>query len=116
MNYISYERSIKHCTVKLKDIDFPKHFKIGFLRGSVDTDGCVSNKHKKRIRIMHFTTSKTLAKQIKLIAKEFNINGNIYKPKRKENEKIIYVFQVFQRDVKRFLKIVKPFKIRNLGL
>ncbi len=40
-NYLTYDAPMKHFTVKLNTLNLPNDFKIGFLRGLVDTDGSV---------------------------------------------------------------------------
>ena len=45
--YIDYLPQRKHVTVHLKTLEIPSAFKIGFLRGLFDTDGCVYlDKHR----------------------------------------------------------------------
>ena len=112
-NYIIYKRETKHNTVKLKTLNLPKHFKIGFLRGLVDTDGTVC-KYDNRIRVIYYTTSKILAKQIKLLLKDIEVKSEVYMTK-KQGYKDLYMVQLSQKDVIKFLNKVRPYKQRRLG-
>lgn len=113
LNYLIYKRETKHDTVKLKTLNLPKNFKIGFLRGLVDTDGTVC-KYDNRIRVIYYTTSKILAKQINLLLKDFQIKSGVYITK-KEGYKDLYMVQLSQKDVIKFLKIIKPYKQKRIG-
>ena len=113
-NYIKYNRHKKHDTVRLKTTDLPNHFKIGFLRGLIDTDGtiCICD---NRIRIMYYTTSNELAKQIKSLLEAFQIEIGLYKAIRK-NRKDLYTIQVLKTSTDKFLKLIKPYKFKSKGL
>src|SRR3989344_1607252 len=91
-NYLSYIAKHKHDTVKLKNLKLSKRFKIGFLRGWIDTDGTVCQT-KNGLKIAIYTTSKIMAKQIKILFKDLNINTNIYKSIRPPY-KDIYIINV----------------------
>ncbi len=114
-NYLIYNKSHKHDTVKLKKINFSNAFKIGFLRGLVDTDGTVCN-YNNRVRISYYSTSKSLIKQIYKFLQELNIQSNIYKIKSKLDYKDIYHCQIFQNDTNKFIKKIRPFKALKLGV
>jgi hypothetical protein len=113
-NYLSYNCHIKHCTVKLKD-HCSSAFKIGFLKGMFDTDGCLSfNRSEKRFRAVYYTTSKELARQINSILNELNIRNSIYVIDRKDrDEKTIYHVSVLGGSIHRFIKRIKPFKAQR---
>lgn len=116
-NYIDYVPQTKHSTVKLRDIDFPKEFKIGFIRGFLDTDGCISLTKDRRTRIVFTTTSKDLAEQIKQILLEFGLQANTRLLKRKEkNLKDCYHTYLFNGSVESFIDIFKPYKAKVKGL
>ena len=117
-NYLDYTPQIKHCTVKLKSLEFPKEFKIGFLRGLLDTDGTVHfSKQSKRHRIVFYTTSGELSKQISAILNEIGVANGVYVNKRKgRNEKPVYSVSVFSKYTDTFINIVKPLKARLDGL
>lgn len=110
-NYLSYDRQIKHCTVKLrKNCSFS--FKIGFLKGMFDTDGCLSfNRSEKRLRASYYTTSKELALQINSVLNELKIKNSVYTIDRKDrDEKTIYNVNILKEGVHKFINIVKPMK------
>ena len=110
-NYIAYDSHSKHDTVKLKTLDLPKPFKIGLLRGILDTDGTISER-KSGLRIHYYTTSKVLARQIKILLKEFNIAANIYILKRKGLKDLCEI-NVLQAGVLKFIKVIQPYKARR---
>ncbi len=110
-NYLSYDRQIKHCTVKLRN-NCSFAFKIGFLKGMFDTDGCLKHVPKeKRTRIFYSTTSKVLASQISSILYRLNIQNSIYVRDRKPiNEKTIYIVNIPKPATHKFINVVKPMK------
>lgn len=114
-NYLDYVPQIKHSTVKLKSLDFPRGFKRGFLRGLIDTDGSISFiKNEKRIRITFYTTSKELAYQICSILFEFKINNSLHVQKREHrDEKPVYSVIVWKDSTDRFINLIKPLKART---
>lgn len=111
-NYLEYEPKSKHNTVKLKTIKLPYLFKIGFIRGLIDTDGTIGC-YNNRVEIRFYTTSKILAKQTKTILKDLKINTSVYVTKRK-NWKDLYNVQILQKDTVNFLKLIKPYKMRKI--
>lgn len=115
-NYLSYDCHIKHCTVKLKE-QCSSAFKIGFLKGMFDTDGCFSlNNPERRARVSYCTTSEELAKQITLILNGLNVKNSIYVIDRKDrNEKTVYNVNVLKAGINRFIKVVKPMKALRAG-
>lgn len=113
-NYIDYDKHSKHNTVKLRTILLPTPFKIGLLRGLVDTDGTVCKCKDGRIRIQYYTTSEVLAEQIKGLLQEFNITCFISKSIRYKL-KDIYQVGVYKKDVVRFIKQIQPYKAINMG-
>lgn len=113
-NYLDYIPSIKHCTVQLKSIKFPRKFKIGFLRGLLDTDGTIYKGHNQ-IRISYCTTSKNLAHQVSQLLEEERIVNSIYVINRKyRNEKTVYHVSILKNSVDKFISIVKPLKSRTV--
>ena len=114
--YLDYNCHIKHSTVKLKSLDAPLEFKIGFIRGLLDTDGCIFySKKEKRTRISFMTTSEELAKQVKIILNnDFDIPANIYLIRREhKGEKDIYNINVLSKGIGKFLRIFRPFKAKK---
>ncbi|HKZ49583.1 MAG TPA: LAGLIDADG family homing endonuclease [Candidatus Nanoarchaeia archaeon] len=114
-NFIHYDKHRKHDTVSLKALKLPLRYKIGFLRGLLDTDGTVCQERAtNRIKIVYYTTSNALAKQILKILREMRIACGISKVVRK-GWKDLYNVYVLQHDVDKFLKLIKPFKARKFG-
>ena len=113
-NYLEYIPQVKHSTVKLKSNTFSTEFKIGFLRGMLDTDGCVRNlPHEKRTRIFFCTTSKELSIQIRNILNEFRINNGRYVSIRKyRNEKPVYYVNIWKYSADKFINLIKPLKAK----
>lgn len=115
-NYIEYDSKIKHCTVRLKDIKMPLKFKIGFIRGLVDTDGSILyDNHDRAIRIFFYTTSKHLIEQIGLILRELNVDYGYFQRLDKRGFKPMHIIRLKKCHVDKFLKIVKPYKQKLLG-
>lgn len=115
-NYLSYEPSIKHCTVQLK-----KHcssaFKIGFLKGMFDTDGCYCHdRFNERLRVFYSTTSRELAAQIGVMLEDLGIVHSV-RPRysKNPNEKIVYIVGVWSAGTNRFINVVKPMKALRAG-
>jgi intein/homing endonuclease len=113
-NYLKYDPPKKHCTVKLKTLEMPIHFKIGFLRGIVDTDGSVRYcKHGNRVRVAFYTTSRELHEQCRAILKELDIPFGFHTI-QEEGFKLKYVIQLHQGGVMKFLEVIQPFKLKYL--
>lgn len=119
--YMDYKPQIKHCTVHLKRIDFPLNFKIGFLRGLIDTDGhCSYSEKDRRWRIIYYTTSKKLADDICCILSELFITHGMSRLIRKNHRKDgffkpIYHIYIWKRSADRFINIIKPRKLGRMG-
>ncbi|MDO8538381.1 MAG: LAGLIDADG family homing endonuclease [archaeon] len=114
-NYIDYIPQIKHCTVRLKNLDFPKKFLIGFLRGLLDTDGTIALCKDRKFRIGYYTTSHSLAQQIKEILCIFDIKCGSCVSKRL-GYKDLYQVYILAGSNMLFLETIKPFKQKRLGL
>lgn len=116
-NFISYVPSHKHDTVKIREENVTDEFKIGFLRGMIDTDGTIwYSLNKQRVRIVYYTTSKELALQISTYVSELNIEHRIYPYQHKNPKfKLIYRISLWQSGAYRFINKVKPFKAKSLG-
>ncbi len=117
-NYLDYIPSVKHSTVKLKTLDLPIPFKIGFLKGLIDTDGSVLyKKDRKKIRVDFSTTSKELASHVCRLLEELGVSyGLTLRDKSLKNEKNVHLIYILTRDTDKFLNIVKPFKLKKFGL
>lgn len=115
-HYLDFEDSSKCDTVKLKEISSNKKFLVGFLRGLLDTDGCIHvRKDNGSLRITYCTTSEELSKQIKTILSGFKIKSSISLNirNRGRNEKPTYYVSIWKRDVDTFLKLVDPYKLKK---
>ncbi len=110
-NYLSYDRKIKHCTVKLND-DCSSAFKMGFLKGMFDTDGCYSDRgRKKSAKLFYTTTSKILAQQMSVMLNDLKIENSVYvRTNRLGKWRIVYVVNILAKDRNRFINLVKPMK------
>ncbi len=109
-NYLTYEPQVKHCTVRLKLNKLPMKFKIGFLRGLFDTDGCLKYiPLEKRTRLYYTTTSRILAKQVSLTLNKLEIKNSIY-VRTPINEKTVYVVNIPKPATHKFINVVKPMK------
>ena len=116
-NYLSYIPSHKHNTVRLLNLDIPTPFKIGLLRGLIDTDGCVSLDKGKYPRVSFTSTSLQLASQFQFLLQGFSIEPHIYFLTPTRGYKPTYLVQIGKRDsVDRLLSIIKPYKAKKLGL
>ena len=98
----------KSRTVFLKNRIYPKEFKIGFLRGFIDSDGYIS-----KDKINFSSASKKIMEQTKqflldLGFKEFRFK--FYKEKR-PNRVGMYHINLRKQDRSKFLKVINP---RNL--
>ncbi|MBI4210700.1 MAG: hypothetical protein HY544_04315 [Candidatus Diapherotrites archaeon] len=112
MSYLDYVPQIKHCTVKLKRADFPREFKIGFLRGLVDTDGTICRCKDKRIRIAFYTTSESLANQTKSLLAEFGFHS-FTSVNHRANLKDCHSTYLLSRSVGSFIELIRPYKARK---
>ncbi|MDO8481397.1 MAG: LAGLIDADG family homing endonuclease [Nanoarchaeota archaeon] len=113
--FLDYERPSKHDTVRVKEDKTTPEFKIGFLRGMFDTDGCLfCVPHEKRVRLFYTTTSKELASQISIFLTELGIEHRVYTRLRKV-WKTIYTVNIWKSSAYRFINKVKPFKAQILG-
>lgn len=102
------ESSRKTYTVSLRTRKHSDKFAIGFLRGSIDSDGHIS-KHN----ISFASVSKQLIEDISSFLSRFSIKHNIrtYKEKR-ANRKDIQHITVSWTDHDRFLNLVEPRKLK----
>ncbi len=114
-NYLKYDCRNKHNTCQLRGVSLNRMFKIGFLRGFFDTDGCLSTSNN-RLRAFYYTTSKELVYQMKVILEELGISSIVWCKKRKNPEwKDLFVLRIREREVNKFLSLVRPYKVRKLG-
>jgi hypothetical protein len=100
----------KSHSVHLKTRNHNKKFKIGFLRGLIDSDGYLSEK-----KINFSTSSPYLAKDIRHFLKELGLEYyyNIYKEKR-ENRVNMHYIDIKKKDRTKFLRIINPRERKNM--
>ena len=114
-HYLDYNSKTKHSTVKLKSLNLPKEFIIGFLRGLIDTDGSVLyNKYENGINVSFCTTSLELINQVKQVFDEYNFKYSYFVRKHK-SYKDLHNIKLWKRSVEPFLNHIKPFKVKRLG-
>lgn len=100
----------KSHSVHLKNKGYSKQFKMGFLRGLIDSDGYLS--HKK---ITFATSSSSLAKDTKRFLEDLEINYYyaIYKDKR-ENRMDMHHINIRMKERERFLNLINPREKKNI--
>lgn len=101
----------KSRSICLRKIESDKKFKIGFLRGCVDTDGYI-NKN----RIMFSTASKKLCKNIENFLQTLGIkfSTRTYLDKR-PNRSLMYYVNIKPDNREKFLSLIKPRNMRPPG-
>lgn len=105
LSWKTTENKKKSHTIRLKKVNQPREFKIGFLRGNIDTDGCISEK-----RINFASTSKNLIRNIEQFIKDLgftNYNRWSYDDKRGKRSRIHHI-DLNRPEIKRFLRVVNP--------
>ena len=104
-SYLEWDPKIKKTySVGLKKKKFSRKFKIGFIRGSLDSDGYFSQK-----KISFATVSPKLAEDISSLLKDLEIKHSktLYKEKRKNRKDIYHIF-VSWKDHKKFIDLINP--------
>ncbi len=113
-HYLVFNPSCKHSTVRLISTNLPEEFLRGFLKGLLDTDGCVYRTKYSTFSLSYSTTSRKLAFQLQEILSSFHIKSSIYERKPvQQNWKMQYSVQIWKGDAERFLTQVKPWKARK---
>jgi len=107
--YVTWEPHIrKTYTVQLKPKNYSKKFKIGFVRGSVDSDG-----HISKNRIMFASVSYNLMINVANFLKDLKLDHNLHKyVDKRPNRKDIYHINIPATEHKKFLKIIKPRNVK----
>ena len=99
----------KSRSVKLKKIESDDKFKIGFLRGCVDTDGYI-NKN----RIQFSTASKGLCDNTENFLRSLGISFSTYTYQdRRPNRSVMYLTSIRSISRERFLQLISPRNIAN---
>lgn len=110
-NYLEWDKDLKKTySVKLINQKYSKEFKIGFVRGSVDSDGHVSKKVKK---INFASVSEGLINNIKQFLEDLDIEFHIhtYSDKR-ENRKPVHHINVKSKHYCKFIELIKPRNVK----
>ena len=94
----------KTYSVALRDRNYSRSFLIGFLRGSLDSDGYVSDK-----KISFATVSPGLKESITYALEKLHIKYSVhlYKEKRLNRKDIFHIF-VSWKDHQKFLHLINP--------
>jgi hypothetical protein len=111
-NYLDWRHNErKSHSVHLKNHDHSKMFKIGFLRGCLDSDGYLADKY-----ISFDTSSPNLAVDIKQFLMDLDIKFyySVYKEKR-PNRVNMYKIKIRKNERDIFLKTIKPRETKNLN-
>jgi hypothetical protein len=97
-------------SVHLKEDKYSQEFKIGFLRGSLDSDGYFSDK-----TIMFASSSKRLIENIKSFLTDLNIpyHYNEYVEKRSNRVNMHHV-NIRRPDRERLIRLINPREYKNL--
>ena len=124
--FLEFKQETKHSTVMVNGLKkLPRDFKIGFLRGLIDTDGCISREKNGRLKVQFFTTSEKLNKQVIQLIRGFGFNCGSYsvpshlkKGLRGEYymAKEYYSVYLLKKDVIPFINLIKPYKAKKYGL
>ena len=112
LNYVSWgiSRDVKgnnrkSRTVYLKDSIFSKNFKIGFLRGFIDSDGYISNK-----KVLFASASEKIMLQTKKFLEDTGFRYfklSFYKDKR-ENRIGMWHLYIHSKERTKFFNLIKP--------
>ena len=105
--YLKFNRHKKSKTVSIKEIP-SNDFKIGFLRGFLDTDGTVCET-KYGTRVAFYTSSPKLAGQIKELIKEFGFSCGLTISKRDGNIGIY----LSRKQIEDFIRFLSSYKCRK---
>lgn len=101
----------KTYSVRLKKEDYSSAFMVGFIRGSLDSDGYLSSK-----KVSFATVSPGLKESIIrcLDSLDLSYSVRLYKEKR-ENRRDIYHVNILRKDFNKFYQIIKPRNIKGLN-
>lgn len=103
---LEWNEEDKTGTISLGKSDQIHDFKIGFLRGLLDTDGFVS---KKQNRITFNSISKDLTEDVSRILEEIQINHEIVRDvDKRENCRDMYRARITGSEINDLLEIIEP--------
>ncbi|MBT4540671.1 hypothetical protein HOC35_04105 [Candidatus Woesearchaeota archaeon] len=111
-NYLIWNKKIrKTYTVELKNKNHSKEFLRGFIRGSVDSDGHISNK-----RINFASVSYNLIRDIACSLEKLDIKYKLRKYiEKRENRKDIYHIDLRKPEFEMFHSLIKPRNVKCTG-
>lgn len=110
--YLTWNPMSRKChTVRLIKRDHSKKFKIGFIRGNLDSDGYLSDK-----KISFASTSHYLINDIMSYLSDLDITFHyaVYKEKR-SNKKDMHHVNIRKAYSEKFLHMIKPRERKNLS-
>ncbi len=110
--YLTWEKTgRKSHSVHLAKRDHSKEFKIGFLRGLIDSDGYLTDN-----KIQFATSSPCLANDIKCFLEDLRIDYHyhLYEEKR-ENRVNMNHISIRKNEREKFFNIIKPRELKNLN-
>lgn len=105
--FLDFNPRNKSNTIKLKK-NLSDEFKLGFLIGLFDTDGTITKDKEGGLRMVYFTSSKSLANQLKKTIKEFGFECNITKSKDECNQIFLY-----RNSIRKFAKFINSYKVNK---
>lgn len=96
----------KTYSISLREKNFSNDFKIGFLRGNIDSDGYISKR-----KISFASVSEKLMDNIMVFLNNLDISytKGIHNDKR-PNRKTIYYVDISKKNHEKFLNVIKPRK------
>ena len=96
----------KTYSMKMKRLNHSRDYKIGFLRGYLDTDGFCDRNSRK---VSMFGVSERMMKQINLTVKSLGFKTKYYKDaNRGGNRKPLYFVNLSGQEAMRFIRKIKP--------
>ncbi|QGA81007.1 LAGLIDADG family homing endonuclease [Candidatus Nanohalobium constans] len=103
---LDWSEEDKTGTIRLGSLEYSQEFKIGFLRGLLDTDGFVS---KKQNRITFNSISKNLTENVSEILEERQIDHEIVRDvDKRESCRDMYRARITGDKVKELIRIIEP--------
>lgn len=98
----------KSRSISLTRTENKKSFKIGFLRGSLDTDG-----HIGKDRIVFSTSSEALCRNLEKFLLDVGMNFRTYSYQDKRpNRSLMYHIKIDNHQRERFLNLIKPHNLK----
>lgn len=103
---LDWSEKDKTGTIKLKELNHSQDFKIGFLRGLLDTDGFVSQYQN---RVTFNSISKNLTENVSELLKEEQIDHEIVRDvDKRENCRDMYRARITGSEIKELIQIIEP--------